>query len=166
MLKHLLRLDDPSHQWLAVATQLPPTLQSWSAVNVEDDSQYVDSPHACGDRRTDSTRCQQLWERLRFNPALIDLYMNTSVFPQHAKSFEKKLVTSGWDIPLYEAPSTRISDTKNGLSTASTSSKTAKALTTGFSGTNDNRLLLPLTITQQDLPQLAHTNAEVLTYLL
>ena len=41
-LKHLSRLDDPSHEWLAIASQLPPTLQSWSAVNVEDDSQYVD----------------------------------------------------------------------------------------------------------------------------
>jgi len=92
--------------------------------------------------------------------------MNTSVFPPHAKSFEKKLVSSGWDIPLYETPPTRISDMKNGLSTVSMSTKTKKPLSTGFSGTNDNRLLLPLTITQQDLPQLSHTNAEVLTYLL
>lgn len=40
------------------------------------------------------------------------------------------------------------------------------ASTTGFSGTNDNRLLLPFTIKQDDLAQLRHTNAEVLTYLL
>ena len=40
------------------------------------------------------------------------------------------------------------------------------ALTVGFSGTNDNRTLLPLNIVQNDLPGLSHTNAEVLTYLL
>jgi hypothetical protein len=39
-------------------------------------------------------------------------------------------------------------------------------LTTGFSGTNDIRDMLPLTIKQQDLPSLAHTSAEVLSYLL
>lgn len=44
--------------------------------------------------------------------------------------------------------------------------KTSRALTTGFSGTNDNRRMLPLTIRQEDLPGLSHTNAEVLTYLL
>lgn len=36
---------------------------------------------------------------------------------------------------------------------------------TGFSGTNDNRSMLPLTIKQDDLPGLRHTNAEVLSYL-
>lgn len=39
-------------------------------------------------------------------------------------------------------------------------------LTTGFSGTNDNRALMPLTIKQNDLPGQSHTNAEVLTYFL
>jgi hypothetical protein len=42
----------------------------------------------------------------------------------------------------------------------------SQPLTTGFSGTNDNRAMLPLTIKQDDLPGLSHTNAEVLTYLL
>ena len=36
----------------------------------------------------------------------------------------------------------------------------------GFSGTNDNKTLLPLNVVQDDLPGLAHTNADVLTYLL
>lgn len=45
-----------------------------------------------------------------------------------------------------------------------TSSCTAS--TTDFSGTNDNRLLLPFTIKQDDLAQLSRTIAEVLTYLL
>lgn len=41
-----------------------------------------------------------------------------------------------------------------------------KAITTGFSGTNDIKSLLPLNIHQDDLPKLQHTNAEVLCYLL
>ena len=41
-----------------------------------------------------------------------------------------------------------------------------RALTTGFSGTNDNRFVLPMTVEQQDLTGLHHTNAEVLTFLL
>jgi len=56
-------------------------------------------------------------------------------------------VQSGWDIPL-----------------ASTTS--SKRLTTGFSDTNDGKRMLPMTIQQHDLQGLAHTNAEVLTYLL
>lgn len=40
------------------------------------------------------------------------------------------------------------------------------ALTVGFSGTNDNKTLLPLNVVQNDLPGLSHANAEVLTYLL
>lgn len=41
-----------------------------------------------------------------------------------------------------------------------------KPMTTGFSGTNDSKRLLPLKICQQDLKPLARTNAEVLMYLL
>lgn len=40
------------------------------------------------------------------------------------------------------------------------------AKTTGFSGTNDNKIILPLNIKQDDLPSLRQTNAEVLTYVL
>ena len=39
-------------------------------------------------------------------------------------------------------------------------------MTTGFSGTNDDRDLLPLCIAQRDLPDLVHTNAAVLSCLL
>lgn len=50
--------------------------------------------------------------------------------------------------------------------TSATCKQNRAGLTTGFSGTNDTRRLLPLTIEQKDLPALSHTNAEVLTYLL
>ncbi|RAL63869.1 hypothetical protein DID88_003512 [Monilinia fructigena] len=58
-----------------------------------------------------------------------------------------KLQASGWEIPL-------------------SSLDNPNSMTTGFSGTNDNRNLLPLTLKQQDLPGLSHTNAAVLSYLL
>ena len=82
--------------------------------------------------------------------------MNRFVFPQHAKQFRVKLQSNGWDIPLF-------SSSEAGLSSHGSSDK---RLTTGFSGTSDECANFPLTINQDDLPALSHTNAEVLTYLL
>jgi hypothetical protein len=96
----------------------------------------------------DELQLTDIWKHLRFNVIVIEYYLNHFVFPRHAKQFEIKLQASGWDIPLF-AP--------EGAS---------HNLTTGFSGTNDNKTMLPMTIKQQDLPALSHTNAEVLTYLL
>jgi hypothetical protein len=84
---------------------------------------------------------------LRYKVFLLDFYLNAFVFPQHAKQFVKKLSASGCDLVLHNP--LRLSPR-----------------TTGFSGTNDSRHQLPMTIKQNDLPQLAHTNAEVLVYLL
>ncbi|OJJ45284.1 hypothetical protein ASPZODRAFT_99177 [Penicilliopsis zonata CBS 506.65] len=95
----------------------------------------------------DSVQMQELWKYLRYNMVVIDYHLNHFVFPAHAKQFRFKLQASGWDIPLFSADG-------------------EGDLTTGFSGTNDNRDMLPLTIRQDDLPGLQHTNAEVLTYLL
>lgn len=78
-----------------------------------------------------------------------------------SKEFCIKLQASGWDIPLFIG--NKGSSAKN---TGRLDCGTSRALTTGFSGTNDNRRMLPLTISQGDLPGLSHTNAEVLTYLL
>ncbi|KAG6899348.1 hypothetical protein C0993_011064, partial [Termitomyces sp. T159_Od127] len=86
----------------------------------------------------------------RKNKAVIDFYLSNLVFPRYAKQFPKKLSTSAWDL-------------------AETKSHT----TTGFSGTNDNRYLLPTSIQQDDtlvgdydpFGQLA-TNAKVLSILL
>jgi len=98
----------------------------------------------------DGSQLSAIWQDIRFNTSAIDYYLNNFVFPRHAKQFRVKLQASGWDIPLF-SPSAK---------------ETASSLTTGFSGTNDNRRILPLTIQQHDLPSLAHTSAEVLTYLL
>ncbi|OCT51497.1 hypothetical protein CLCR_07876 [Cladophialophora carrionii] len=93
----------------------------------------------------DTNQLTEIWSAVRYNLTAIDHFLNNFVFPKHAKQFKVKLQASGWDLPL----------AGNGSS-----------LTTGFSGTNDNRLVLPLNIKQDDLKGLAHTNAEVLCYLL
>ncbi|PWY88227.1 hypothetical protein BO70DRAFT_331486 [Aspergillus heteromorphus CBS 117.55] len=97
----------------------------------------------------DDAHVQEIWKHLRFEQVVINDYLNRSVFPVHARQFESKLQASGWDIPAFNQESSG-----------------QVSLTTGFSGTNDNKRLLPLTIRQDDLPALSHTNAEVLAYLL
>lgn len=84
----------------------------------------------------------RLFPFLRFSKGAIDYYLETLVFPAHMKEFPDKISASGCD-----------------LSTSTT-------VTTGFSGTNDARHLLPLSVTQLDLPQQSHTNALVLANLL
>lgn len=98
----------------------------------------------------DEEQMAQLWNCTRFNRDVLNYFLNTFAFPTHAKQFGVKLQASGWDIPLLS----------NEISLSS------QCLTTGFSGTNDNKRLLPHTITQHDLPSLLQTNAEVLSYLL
>ncbi|XXH02381.1 hypothetical protein Hte_008756 [Hypoxylon texense] len=96
----------------------------------------------------DGGQIDELWQHLRLNHVVINQFLNHFVFPIHAKQFEIKLQASAWDLPLC-------------------SQKTQRgARTTGFSGTNDNRVMLPLTIQQDDLPSLKQTSAEVLSYLL
>ncbi|KAK4892493.1 hypothetical protein LTR27_008957 [Elasticomyces elasticus] len=68
----------------------------------------------------------------------------TDLFPAYKmREFPFKLSASGWDIGKEEA-----------------------LPTTGFSGTNDSRTVLPLDIEQADLAAQQHTNALVLEYLL
>lgn len=105
----------------------------------------------------DSAQVTEIWRHLRFTVVVINHFLNNFVFPVHAKQFNIKLQMSGWDIPLLSLDD---EEQPQGNRTY------RPGLTTGFSGTNDNRRLLPLTIEQQDLPGLSHTNAEVLTYLL
>jgi hypothetical protein len=77
------------------------------------------------------------------NKRVIDFYLSEVVFPRAAKEFQFKLSSSAWDL---------VEDKKN--------------VTTGFSGTNDNRYLLPTSITQEDPVSQLSTNALVLQYLL
>lgn len=80
---------------------------------------------------------------LRHNRDVIDFYLNMCVFPKSAKEFPYKMSTSGWDLAMQKSHPT-----------------------TGFSGTNDSRYLLPTTIRQIDSPDRLHTNATVLSHLL
>ena len=93
----------------------------------------------------DDQQCNnELFPTLRHSKKIADYFLANVVFPKEGKEFDEKLSTSGWDVPA-----------KVG----------GPHLTTGFSGTNDNRFLLPLSITQQDLPNLQHTSGKVLDYV-
>ena len=77
------------------------------------------------------------------NKRVVDFYLSQRVFPQAAREFPSKLPTSAWDL---------VEDKKN--------------VTTGFSGTNDNRHLLPASMIQKDPDFVLGTNALVLRHLL
>lgn len=138
-LRHLLKCDDPAAEydrWTYGSDTLPEAFHHWNVINVDDHEQL-----------------EEIWRYLRFNRFALDCYMNNYVFPIHAKQFGVKMQASGWDLPLFSA---RRPGQK----------RTICSVTTGFSGTNDNKVMLPLTIQQDDLPSLRQINAEVLTYLL
>lgn len=140
-LEHVVKSDDPSSEydrWMQGVKNIPDSLREWNVINVDDEAQL-----------------NEVWKCLRYSTVAIDYYLNHFVFPRHARQFKIQLQSSAWDIPLL--PNVQTSQWK---------SSEHRPLTTGFSGTNDSRSLLPLTIKQQDLPRLSHTNAEVLTYLL
>ncbi|KIN03188.1 hypothetical protein OIDMADRAFT_120170 [Oidiodendron maius Zn] len=86
---------------------------------------------------------REIFPPLRFAMRIINFYMSNIVFPAEMKEFPLKLSSSGWDI-----------------------AKEKRHPTTGFSGTNDSRYHLPLSISQRDLPQQLSTNAGVLGRLL
>jgi hypothetical protein len=137
-LQRVLKSDDPAieyENWTQGADSLPESLRHWNVVNGDDQGQTG-----------------ELWQHLRLSRSVLDYYMNSSVFPMHARQFATNLQASGWDIPV-----TPQLDASGG---------SPRVGTTGFSGTNDNKTMLPLNIRQDDLPGLRQTNAEVLTYLL
>lgn len=84
-----------------------------------------------------------IYPLFNYNKAVIDSYLSSVVFPMEAKEFPLKMSASGWDIAMSK-----------------------KHPTTGFSGTNDNQFLLPLSVTQLDTPEQLNTNARVLSFLL
>ncbi len=93
---------------------------------------------------SDPAQCSQMvFPPLRLAKGAIDFYMSRIVFPKEMKEFPQKLSSSGWDI-----------------------ARTKVHPTTGFSGTNDSRYALPLSISQCNLPPQLHTNAGVLDCLL
>ena len=91
-------------------------------------------------------RNEHIFPQLRHCKAVIDFFLSTIVFPKHMKEFPHKLSTSGWDLAQDRS--------------------SFGQLVTGFSGTNDNRFLLPQMIKQVDLEAHVHTNAMGLDCLL
>lgn len=81
---------------------------------------------------------------LRKHKDVVDFWLANYVFPEECKQFPGKISMTGWDL-CYEK--TRLP-------------------TTGFSGTNDSSLLLPLPISQQDLEELQDTNKKMESTLL
>jgi len=157
-LNQLLKADEPAREfesWIRDVRSFPNSLRSWNSINIEDESQ-----------------CNQLWVLLCQQIRVINFFLNRFVFPRHARTFERKLVSSGWDIATGRsvfdgrvAPTLNV-NAKAGAVADRSSSQDTRSLTVGFSGTNDNKTLLPLNVLQNDLRGLSHTNAEVLTYLL
>jgi hypothetical protein len=114
-------------------------VRSGTGVNIPDSlKQFI------GVNTDDSTQVDEyLVPLFSRNTRVIDFYLSQVVFPRAAKEFPHKLSTSAWDL---------VEDKSN--------------VTTGFSGTNDNRYLLPTSITQEDPLSQLSTNALVLQYLL
>ncbi|GJC86407.1 hypothetical protein ColLi_09245 [Colletotrichum liriopes] len=92
----------------------------------------------------DRPQCiEQVFPCLKYAKAVVDYFLEHIVFPRELKEFPDKLSASGWDLGE-EKPEP----------------------TTGFSGTNDSRAFLPLTVSQLNEGEQQHTNALVLEYLL
>jgi hypothetical protein len=92
----------------------------------------------------DAIQCTSgIFPHLRHGKAVVDYFLSHLVFPKEMREFPHKLSASGWDIGERKTHPT-----------------------TGFSGTNDSRVTLPLSVKQLDLPDQVHTNAMVLDYLL
>jgi hypothetical protein len=96
-----------------------------------------------GVNTSDSEQFEHLFRLFHRRQAVVNFFLSQVVFPREAKEFPKKLATSGWDI-----------------------AEAKTKFTTGFSGTNDNRYLLPASIKQNDPICQLSTNAKVLAYLL
>ncbi|KAI6353477.1 hypothetical protein MCOR32_010878 [Pyricularia oryzae] len=100
--------------------------------------------HLEGVNIKDKPQCVQLLSpKLRYAKAVVDYFLGHVVFPKYIKEFPSKLSGSGWDIG--QVKTRPIS---------------------GFSGINDARKLLPLSVTHLDLPSQKHINALVLDYFL
>jgi hypothetical protein len=137
--------DNPSSEYYRgtfSSQTLPDSLSDWNVINVDDEAQQ-----------------REIWQHLRYKLMVIYYFLNHFIFPKHAKQFRIKLQAWGWGIPVFSSASVSLTEQDN-------SRKCSLPLTTGFSGSNGNRVMLPLTIEQEGLPRLSQINVEALTYLL
>lgn len=87
----------------------------------------------------DSKQRSKIFDLLRSNMNVIDFWLSNVVYPHELKIFNKKLMCTSWDL----------------------CSQQLQHPVTGFSGTNDTKNILPITVKQHDLPELENTNAEM-----
>jgi len=100
--------------------------------------------HLGGVNIEDRYQCiAEVFPSLRYSKGVVDYFLSHIVFPKEMKEFPHKLSASGWDIGIVKPQPL-----------------------TGFSGTNDSRHVLPLSVHHLDLPTQQHTNALVLAHLL
>ncbi|KAB2100064.1 hypothetical protein AG0111_0g11729 [Alternaria gaisen] len=100
--------------------------------------------HLTGINIKDCHQCiAEIFPSLRYSKGAIDYFLSHVVFPKAMKEFPSKLSASGWDLGAVKSHPT-----------------------TGFSGTNDSRQVLPLSVHYLDSEKQNHTNALVLAYLL
>ena len=93
----------------------------------------------------DSTQFREvIFPNVRCNKEAMNFYLNNVVFPKEAMEYDGKISSSGWDL----------------------SEADRRHPTVGFSGTNDNQFLLPISITQRSIHGLEHTSASVLNDIL
>jgi hypothetical protein len=85
-----------------------------------------------------------LYPALHRHMDVVDFWLAQVVFPNEAKQYRRNMVSSAWDL------------CRNDI----------RSVTTGFSGTDDARLLLPLTVTQENMAVLTETNGVLLHNLL
>lgn len=100
--------------------------------------------HLAGVNIKDHHQCTtEVFPLLQYSKGAIDYFLSRVVFPKAMKEFPYKLSASGWDLGAIKSHPT-----------------------TGFSGTNDSRQLLPLSVHYLDSEKQKHTNALVLAYLM
>ena len=136
---HLLKsdqADDEYQAWVNDAPALPPAFRQLVGINLKDRFQCI----------------KDIFPSFKYAKSVVDYFLAHIVFPKEIKEFPHKLSASGWDI----------GQVKQRANTPFTKGHP----TTGFSGTNDSRKVLPLSVEHLDLPEQKHTNALVLEYLL
>ncbi|KAL1599546.1 hypothetical protein SLS60_007349 [Paraconiothyrium brasiliense] len=112
---------------------------------VQDADQLPEAFHHLSNINTeDRHQCvTEVFPSLRYSKAAIDYFLSRIIFAKEIREFPNKLSASGWDLGAVKANPT-----------------------TGFSGTNDSKNLLPLSVHHLDLDAQRGTNAMVLQCIL
>ena len=88
-------------------------------------------------------KSKKLYPVLKMHTTAINFWLEEILFPKEAYEFHSKLSASAWNLASLN-----------------------KNLTTGFSGTNDFRFLLPLEMKYYEIPELIGTTGSVLSSII